>query len=126
MTRTSTAVLFGLSLCLGLFTWRPAIGGVPTQLKPDKVRGADLYTVNCWMCHGQKGLGDGPAAKSLRTPVPSLAGGTGPIETAADLVMQGSGDMPGFTETLNRKDAVRILQWLNSLDPVTGEAEESP
>jgi mono/diheme cytochrome c family protein len=104
--------------------WRPAIGGVPTQLKPDKVRGKSLYGVNCWMCHGQKGLGDGPAAKSLKTPVPPLAGRIDEMETAADLVMQGSGDMPGYSETLNRKDAIRILQWLNSLDPESGEDKE--
>ena len=98
----------------------------PGQLAPDNVRGADLYEVNCWMCHGKKGLGDGPAAKSLRTTVPALAGRVSDsgVEAAADIVMQGSGDMPGYMETLNRKDAIRILNWLNGLDPATGEDKE--
>ena len=98
----------------------------PGQLAPDNVRGADLYEVNCWMCHGKKGLGDGPAALSLQTEIPPLAGRIGDlgIESAADLVMQGRGDMPGYMETLNRKDAIRILNWLNGLDPTTGEDKE--
>ena len=111
-------------MIMGIMVWSPANGGVPTQLKPDKVRGKDLYAVNCWMCHGKKGLGDGPAGASLRTPPPALAGRIQNLDAAADLVMQGAGDMPGYTETLNRKDATRILQWLNSLDPATGEDKE--
>ena len=38
--------------------------------------------------------------------------------------MQGNGDMPGYMETLNRKDTIRILNWLNGLDPSTGEDKE--
>jgi mono/diheme cytochrome c family protein len=34
--------------------------------------GAALYQQNCASCHGAKGLGDGPAAKSLAVPVPDL------------------------------------------------------
>ena len=98
----------------------------PGQLAPDNVRGADLYEVNCWMCHGKKGLGDGPAASALKTVVPPLAGRIDDlgVEAAADVVMQGNGDMPGYMETLNRKDTIRILNWLNGLDPSTGEDKE--
>ena len=35
--------------------------------------GAALYKRQCVMCHGAAGLGDGPAAKSLKGKLPSLA-----------------------------------------------------
>jgi mono/diheme cytochrome c family protein len=75
------------------------------------------------MCHGKKGLGDGPAAKALQTSPPALAGRVQELglESGADLVMQGQGDMPGYAEALGRKDAVRILKWLDGLDPLTGD-----
>ena len=125
--KIGSGTVLGLGVMLSLLaSWRPAEGGVPTQLKPDTVRGAELYRVNCWMCHGNRGLGDGPAAGALQTTSPPLAGRIHAIgvSAATDIVMHGRGDMPGFTETLNRKDASRILQWLNGLDPVTGEDKE--
>jgi high-affinity iron transporter len=35
--------------------------------------GAALYKRHCVMCHGAAGLGDGPAAKTLKGKLPSLA-----------------------------------------------------
>src|SRR5687767_7884461 len=35
--------------------------------------GAALYKRHCVMCHGATGLGDGPAAKTLKGKLPSLA-----------------------------------------------------
>ena len=99
----------------------------PGQLAPDNVRGADLYEVNCTGCAMVK---KGWAMVRQQSPfgptVPALAGRVSDsgVEAAADIVMQGSGDMPGYMETLNRKDAIRILNWLNGLDPATGEDKE--
>ena len=41
---------------------------------PESVtNGAALYKRQCVMCHGAAGLGDGPAAKTLKGKLPSLA-----------------------------------------------------
>ena len=38
----------------------------------DTARGHTLYAVTCASCHGERGRGDGPAAKSLHVPVPVI------------------------------------------------------
>ena len=38
----------------------------------DIARGHELYSKTCASCHGDRGLGDGPAAKSLGIPVPAI------------------------------------------------------
>lgn len=37
----------------------------PFELKGDAKKGADHYAMLCIQCHGEKGRGDGPAAKSV-------------------------------------------------------------
>jgi mono/diheme cytochrome c family protein len=41
-------------------------------VSPPGESGATLYQVNCAGCHGAKGFGDGPVAKSMAVPVPDL------------------------------------------------------
>jgi high-affinity iron transporter len=38
----------------------------------DVARGRELFTQNCASCHGDTGLGDGPAAEGLHLPVPAV------------------------------------------------------
>ena len=47
----------------------PAAAATPESL----ANGAALFKKQCVMCHGAAGLGDGPAAKSLKGKLPSLA-----------------------------------------------------
>lgn len=45
----------------------------PLTLSTETVRaGADLYRSHCAVCHGQRGLGDGPAATGLNPPPSNL------------------------------------------------------
>jgi mono/diheme cytochrome c family protein len=45
-----------------------------TQATPESITsGAALYKRYCVMCHGASGAGDGPAAKTLKGKLPSLA-----------------------------------------------------
>jgi high-affinity iron transporter len=49
-----------------------AAGALDLPTAPlDTARGHALFTTNCASCHGERGRGDGPAAKSLGVPVPA-------------------------------------------------------
>jgi mono/diheme cytochrome c family protein len=56
---------------------KPAAGEKPAAApaaSPESItNGAALYKRQCVMCHGATGVGDGPAAKSLKGKLPSLA-----------------------------------------------------
>jgi mono/diheme cytochrome c family protein len=55
---------------------KPAAGAKPAAhaaATPESIAsGAALYKRQCVMCHGATGVGDGPAAKSLKGKLPSL------------------------------------------------------
>ena len=53
---------------------KPAAGQKPAAASPESItNGTALYKRQCVMCHGAAGLGDGPAAKSMKGKLPSLA-----------------------------------------------------
>ena len=72
------------------------------------------------MCHGELGEGNGPAASSLSTESPAIAGKLeGKAYNAAlRAIMDGKGDMPAYSEVFPREDAKRILKWLENPKPV--------
>ena len=55
---------------------QPAAGGDPWVSNPDSVaKGEALFQVNCGVCHGPKGLGDGPGGKALNPPPRNMVEG---------------------------------------------------
>ena len=94
--------------------------GVPAREKPPREAGALLYSDNCWSCHGERGLGDGPLSEAL--PSPALAGRieAEDMDHHIDQILHGNGDMPAYAPVLTVSEARWILQWLAALDPVTG------
>ena len=90
--------------------------GMPTKRPKDEDRGRQLYQVNCWQCHGKRGKGDGPLANSLPTPAPALSKRfeKSDYSKMARLILDGKGDMPGFSEVMDRHEARRILIWLEN------------
>ena len=42
------------------------------EAPPTAVSGASLYAVNCALCHGPAGMGNGPAADGMKPPPPKL------------------------------------------------------
>jgi len=106
------------------------LAGQPTKRLSDSDRGGELYMQNCWMCHGKKGQGNGPAAEAFSTESPAIA----KIERqrwegALRVIMDGRGDMPAFSQVIDRRDAKRILTWLDSPKPVKppkSTSEEKP
>ena len=87
----------------------------------DLARGKILYTQNCAACHGDSGLGDGPAAKSSPIPVPPI----GSASEAADLtptlaynvvtVGVSGTPMPEFGNTLPPQDRWDIINYVYHL-----------
>lgn len=113
-------LLSGL-LTLGLLALRlgSASAGVPTQMPLEPDRGRALYRENCWPCHGYTGEGNGPVAAALPKVSPPLAGriAEADYDKVAAMILTGKGDMPGFSQVMDRHDARRILVWLATLDP---------
>jgi mono/diheme cytochrome c family protein len=55
---------------------KPAAGAKPAAqaASPESItNGAALYKRHCVMCHGATGVGDGPAAKTLKGKLPNLS-----------------------------------------------------
>jgi mono/diheme cytochrome c family protein len=53
---------------------KPAAAPAAAAATPESIaNGAALYKRHCVMCHGATGMGDGPAAKTLKGKLPSLA-----------------------------------------------------
>lgn len=84
MTRTFLSLTAVLSLVCVAATYagqaKPAAAGAkaaasqaPAATPESLANGAALYKKQCVMCHGAVGLGDGPAAKSLKGKLPSMA-----------------------------------------------------
>jgi mono/diheme cytochrome c family protein len=51
----------------------PAAGATPAASPASIANGEALFKRNCLMCHGATGLGDGPAAKSLKGKLPNFS-----------------------------------------------------
>jgi mono/diheme cytochrome c family protein len=90
---------------------------VPTKRPPDAEVGQALYQQSCWQCHGERGLGDGPAAAAMVGGVPSLAGKIVEEDFAGlvTIVEDGRGRMPAFAEDIDKHNARRILVYLREV-----------
>ncbi len=105
-----------LLVCFGFVSISTA--GVPTRNKPDAEAGKDIWMQSCWQCHGRGAKGDGPAAPALAKPVPSIKGLV-TSETMPEFiatVREGRGAMPGYGDVLTKRDAKRVLIYVQTLD----------
>jgi len=111
-----------LTLTLALFAFVSiSEAGVPTRNKADAEAGKDIWLQSCWQCHGRVAGGEGPASTALAGPVPSLKS-----KVTADsmpefiaTVREGRGTMPGYGDVLTKRDAKRVLIYVQSLDNPT-------
>ena len=87
----------------------------------DLAKGHTLYASNCSSCHGDRGLGDGLAAKTLKVPVPGI-GSTSVTPTlnptlAFNVVSVGvrGTPMPSFATNLTAQDRWNVVNYVYSM-----------
>jgi mono/diheme cytochrome c family protein len=108
---------------------------------PESVkRGAELFqSMNCWLCHGKEGRGNGPSASSLTdtkgypiTPFDFSSGtrfkcGESDEGIFRDLMTGLDGTpMPSFAEALKPDQAWDIVHYIHTLRTVKGRPAEAP
>lgn len=92
-------------------------------------RGARVYAANCASCHGETGLGDGPAGRGLNPPpvnltwlsrMPMANWDPFMIWTVQEGGAAYNTAMPAFKDTLSRYDAWAVIAYIQArLPPVT-------
>ena len=86
-------------------------------LKPDAATlkaGKTLYAAECADCHGNRGAGDGPGARDLKTTVPDLSKPAMWRQSDGELFWKlstGRGDMPGFDDMLGEDERWQVLTY---------------
>lgn len=107
---------------------KPSDTTVPTRRPRDREIGRTLWRQSCSQCHGAEGHGDGPAAAALPQGVPTLAGRLteANLDAMTDLVLQGRGRMPAYSETIERGDVKRTLRYVMDALAGRGAVEEAP
>lgn len=106
----------------------PLAGNPQNPIASDQVsltRGEPLYEVNCSLCHGEEGRGDGPVAEELVRKPPDLAGRNVTelsdgeifivITNGVNLGIGFSGGMPPLRENLEIVDRWDIVNYVRSL-----------
>lgn len=79
----------------------------------------DLFTDNCSLCHGEKGIGDGPGAKAIKVkPANFTDAKLMAAETDGALfwkMSEGRGPMPSWKETLTEKERWELVGYIRKL-----------
>jgi len=93
----------------------------PVPPSPDNLAAAaQLYQDNCLLCHGEKGLGDGPGAKTIKVkPANFTDAKLMSQETDGSLfwkMSQGRGPMPSWKEELSDKERWQLVNYLRKLN----------
>jgi mono/diheme cytochrome c family protein len=133
-----------LALAMGLGACGPEPASPPRRAPPDPVLaelGRDVFLRYCAACHGERGLGDGPAAGALRTPpadltrISSRRGGAFPkgeiarfIDGRFAIEAHGTREMPvwgqrlgeripeaGLSEEVARGQIATVVEYLESI-----------
>jgi mono/diheme cytochrome c family protein len=130
----SMGVLGGLVVLCYTISFSPLALNIPTPPVPITARfnfnptpntpatlaaGRQIYEANCAICHGTRGLGDGPAAftlnprpVNLQVHVPQHA--EGEVEYWISEGVVGTG-MPAWKEKLSAEERWQIVRYLQSL-----------
>jgi mono/diheme cytochrome c family protein len=86
-------------------------------------RGAILFSLNCAVCHGAQGHGDGPVTQfwrqDARRPADLTAQGIGqlPDSVLYTIVTQGLGGMPPLRENMTEREYWDVINYVRNLKP---------
>jgi mono/diheme cytochrome c family protein len=107
---------YGRAMTIGAVDSMSAISN-PTPMDEESLRrGGQLYSINCAVCHGNLGAGDGPVTK-FRLPVLPIGAGTKAANQMSDgaifgIIRNGRGLMPPYNrlEEQERWDVINYLR----------------
>ena len=93
----------------------------PVPVTPESLAaGAQTFKDNCMLCHGEKGMGDGPGAKTIKvkpanfTDAKLLA-----LETDGSLfwkMSNGRGPMPSWKDDLSETERWQLVNYIRKLN----------
>ncbi len=112
-----TALTFALFLLLGSMAY--ALGRNPVEATQDSIsKGHAIYKKNCQICHGEKGHGDGPAARTLKHK-PFDFTDKSKVEKLTDeemfqVISKGEDPMPPFERKLNEADRWHVINFVKT------------
>ncbi len=98
----------------------------PLPLTPENLsRGRELYETFCYVCHGSRGLGDGPLVPKIPTPP---AYNTSRIKAFKEgrifhTITVGYGNMKPYASQIVREDRWRIVHYVQKLQREGGEGQ---
>lgn len=87
------------------------IGGVEAARAADPVKGRELYTTHCAMCHGKSGHGVMPGTPDFTRGDALLR----PDNALLDGIKAGKGAMPAYYGILTDREILDIITFLRSL-----------
>jgi mono/diheme cytochrome c family protein len=100
----------------------PAIGSPQNPVSADAIslgRGQSLYNVNCALCHGERGQGDGPLAQYLRRKPANLTGASVRANDDGSIFLVITNGipvgMPPLRENLAPRDRWDVVNYVRSL-----------
>jgi len=102
--------------------YNPLLGVPPNPVTADQAslaRGAELFKINCVLCHGPQGKGDGPVASHLKNKPFDLT--SFPIHSYTDggiffIISTGvPGKMPGLNENLTVRERWDVVNFVRTL-----------
>lgn len=82
--------------------------------------GKAAYTRECFSCHGEKGKGDGPAAKDLEVSPGDLSNPKLWDQTDGALfwkITEGKKPMPSYEKTFSEEDRWNVVNYIRTLAP---------
>ncbi len=91
----------------------------PTEASKENLKeGKTLYDMHCKSCHGAKGLGDGPKAKSMKGDLGDFSSAKSQAQTDGELfyiIHKGKGDHPSFAKKLSEEERWLIVSYYRTL-----------
>jgi mono/diheme cytochrome c family protein len=80
--------------------------------------GEQLFTDNCVLCHGEKGVGDGPGAKTIKVKPANFTDPKVQAETDGSLywkMTNGRGPMPSWKDVLSDQERWELVDYIRKL-----------